>query len=307
MSDSNRSDIPQVLSWNQRSKGVLPLPGGYDGYLTWLEDVCHYIRDDRPRRNELHGWLENRFSLTLNSAYLRVGFLLKVGLLNMDGGVCGVAEPTQRWLDNGDSTVLIAQLHSRVRFIGEMLHEVRVAQDAQSALHTWDLLAVANGRYGFGWIGASQIDNRRGWLQSTKLIIVNAEKRFEITSTGRVLLERLELQPPTAEASLESRPTSRTEEPGTSAAPAVPESDSSTPDKESDSAKGTTIETAETAAGRALAEELRTAAVDSGDHTRFEAAVRDAFDFLGFRAEQLGGSGKTDVLLDAPRGKEGKL
>ena len=303
MSDSNRSDFPRVLPWDKRFKGVLPLPGGYDGYLTWLEAVCHYIRDDRPRRDELHGWLEKRFSLTSNSAYLRVAFLLKVGLLDMDGGVCGVAEPTQRWLDNGDGTLLIAQIHSRTQFIGEMLHEVRVAQDAQHALHTWDLLAVANRRYGFGWINATQIDNRRGWLQSTKLIIVNSEKRFEITSTGRALLERLELQPPTAEASSESRPVSKREETGTPATHADPESDSSTPDEESDSATGTTGEPAETAAGRALAEELRTAAVDSSNHTRFESAVRDAFEFLGFRAEQLGGPGKTDVLIDAPRGR----
>ncbi|MYI56738.1 MAG: hypothetical protein F4062_06900 [Acidimicrobiia bacterium] len=303
MSDSNRSDIPQVWPWNQRFKGVLPLPGGYDGYLTWLEDVCQHIRDDRPRRDELHSWLEKRFSLTSSSAYHRVAFLLKVGLLDMDGGVCGVAEPTQRWLDNGDGTVLIAQIHSRTRFIGEMLHEVRVAQDAQNALHTWDLLAVANGLYGFGWINATQIDNRRGWLQSTKLIIVNSEKRFEITSTGRALLGRLELQLPPADASSESRPTTKTEAPGPPAAPADPDSDSSTPDAESDSTTGTTIETAETAAGRALADELRVAAVDSSDHTRLESAVRAAFEFLGFRAEQLGGSGKTDVLLDAPRGK----
>ena len=143
MSDSNRSDIPQVLPWDKRFKGVLPLPGGYDGYLNSLKDVCRYIRDDRPRRDELHGWLENRFSLTSTSAYHRVAFLLKVGLLDMDGDVCGVAEPTQRWHNNGDAAVVIAQIHSRTQFIGEMLHEVKVAQDAQSTLHTWDLLAAA--------------------------------------------------------------------------------------------------------------------------------------------------------------------
>ena len=304
MSDSNRSDIPQVLPWDKRFKGVVPLPGGYDGYLTSLKHVCHYIRDDRPRRDELHGWLEQRFSLTPNSAYLRVAFLLKVGLLHMDGGVCGVAEPTQRWLDNGDGTVLIAQIHSRTQFIGEMLHEVKVAQNAQNTLHTWDLLAAANRRYGFGWINAGQIDDRRGWLQSAGLISVNPDKRFEITSTGRALLERLKLYVPSpVGASSEPQPETKTEERDPSAAPADPESDSSTPDAGSDSAAGTNIEAAETAAGRALAEELRAAAVDSSDHTRLESAVRDAFEFLGFRAEQLGGSGKTDVLLDAPRGK----
>ena len=60
----------------------------------------------------------------------------------------------------------------------------------------------------------------------------------------------------------------------------------------------------ETATAGALAIELEAAANDSRDHIRLELAVRDAFRFLGFRAEQLGGSGKTDVLLDAHRGKD---
>jgi hypothetical protein len=41
-----------------------------------------------------------------------------------------------------------------------------------------------------------------------------------------------------------------------------------------------------------------TAAIPTG----FEQATRDAFAFLGFQAEWLGGSGRTDVLLDAPLG-----
>ncbi len=304
MSDSNRPDVPQALPWDKRFKGVLPLPGGYDGYLTWLKDACHYIRDDRPQRDKLRGWLEERFSLTSGSADLRVTFLLKVGLLDMDGGVYSVAEPTQRWLDNGNGTVLIAQIHSRTQFIGEMLHEVKIAQDTQNSLHTWDLLAVANERYGLGWTTATQIDNRRGWLQSAKLIIVNSNKRLEITSAGRALLERLDLYVPLPmSTSLRPPFQTETEGPDHSATPVDPEFDSPAPDAEADSATGPTIAMDETAAGRTLAEELRAAAVDSSDHTRFESAVRDAFEFLGFRAEQLGGSGKTDVLLDAPRGK----
>lgn len=42
----------------------------------------------------------------------------------------------------------------------------------------------------------------------------------------------------------------------------------------------------------------------STDPQRFERAVRDAFAFLGFDAELLGGSGKTDVLLEAPLGRD---
>jgi hypothetical protein len=54
----------------------------------------------------------------------------------------------------------------------------------------------------------------------------------------------------------------------------------------------------------ALVQEMAGSATDSRNPDRFEQAVRDAFVFLGFQAEWLGGSGRTDVLLDAMLGKE---
>ena len=52
-----------------------------------------------------------------------------------------------------------------------------------------------------------------------------------------------------------------------------------------------------------LAAEIIEASTDSRNPDRFERAVRDAFDFLGFEAQRLGGPGKTDVLLTALLGK----
>ncbi|MDE0668360.1 MAG: hypothetical protein OXI48_04960 [bacterium] len=282
---------------------MVPLPGGYDGYLTWLEGVYRFIRDDRPQRDRLLDWLEERFSLTSKAAYSRVSFLRKVGLLDIDGGVFRAAAPTQCWFDSGDSTVLIAQIHSRTQFIGEMLHEVKTAQDTQNALRKRELLAVANERYGFGWTTAAQIEFRRGWLQAAKLIIANPEKRFEITQLGRALLDRLTLhEPPPARASTnvnQQRPRPpRVLDPSNS----PPESGRHPPPAANGDGVGPQDAPNDSPA-TALADELRASSVDSADHARFEAAVRDAFEFLGFRAEQLGGSGKTDVLLDAPRGK----
>jgi hypothetical protein len=48
---------------------------------------------------------------------------------------------------------------------------------------------------------------------------------------------------------------------------------------------------------------IKNSANDSSRPERFEQAVRDAFTFLGFQAEWLGGSGRTDVLLDAALGR----
>ena len=52
-----------------------------------------------------------------------------------------------------------------------------------------------------------------------------------------------------------------------------------------------------------LAAEIEESSTDSRDPNRFERAVRDAFAYLGLRAELLGGSGRTDVLLTARLGR----
>ncbi|MBB6452770.1 putative transcriptional regulator [Salirhabdus euzebyi] len=46
--------------------------------------------------------------------------------------------------------------------------------------------------------------------------------------------------------------------------------------------------------------EIRLSSRDSSDPDRFEKALREGFSLLGFKAEWLGGSGKTDILLQAP-------
>ncbi len=53
-----------------------------------------------------------------------------------------------------------------------------------------------------------------------------------------------------------------------------------------------------------LLEELRSAATDSAQPSRFEAALARAFERLGFAVQQLGASGETDVLVEAPIGDE---
>ena len=58
-----------------------------------------------------------------------------------------------------------------------------------------------------------------------------------------------------------------------------------------------------TASGTCLSKEAITCtAIDSGRPDLFEQRVCDAFAFFGFQAEWLGGSGKTDVPLDARLG-----
>jgi hypothetical protein len=53
-----------------------------------------------------------------------------------------------------------------------------------------------------------------------------------------------------------------------------------------------------------LADQVRSAALESTDSTGFELAIAEAFRFLGFQAEHKSGPGDTDVLVTAALGQE---
>ena len=304
MPESNHADIPSVLPWERRLNGFLPMPGGYDGYFETLRMLCEHVADRFPPLDDLIEWWQEALSVAPTSAKLRMDFLRASGVLELDGEVCKLTDIARRWLDSGDDTVIIAQLHSRTRFVGEALSELHKAQLAGDSLKTSNLLDLANGRYGFDWKTANQIAFRRGWLQSAGLINSTDGKRLEVTDVGRSLLGQLELyEPPTAGVPPKPGTTTEVTSHDSLTPSSSPASAPATSEGESIASTDVSLRSAVTTKGQALAAEVQAAGVDSSDHTRFELAVRDAFDFLGFRAEQLGRSGRTDVLLDALRGK----
>jgi len=271
-----REALPPAFSVEQRAKGVMPMPGGYDGYLQSTRRICAIIDELRPTSAELSARISDEFGVGVKGARNRESFLRKVGIIRVDGGLVHVTEWTRRWLESSDDDVLVALLHSRCRFIGEMLHETRTPRSVD------ELLAIVFVRYGLKWDTNTQINNRRGWLQSAGHITVDGDGMISVTDAGRALVARLDLQrPDEAVGSSEPRPA-----PPSASAVEAPAA------------------AIEVSAPEALALEIEASSTDSGDPDRFERAVRDAFAFLGFEAEWLGGSGRTDVLLDAPLGKE---
>lgn len=56
--------------------------------------------------------------------------------------------------------------------------------------------------------------------------------------------------------------------------------------------------------GKTIVERLRQTQLKSDAYTEFEGAIKDAFNFLGFEGELIGGRGDTDVLLTANIGQE---
>ena len=192
----------------------------------------------------------------------------RAGIIDSDSGVLSLSDLTRRWLETGDARIPVAIVHSRIRFVGEMLAELREPKSTQELL-------IAARRYGLTWNTPTPIHQRRGWLQSAGLV-EPADDRLVITAAGTSLLSQLTLHDPEGPASLDP----------------VPDH------------PATVVDQASPAEADQLANEIEDAATDSTNSARFEKAITQAFIYLGFVARQLGGPGKTDVLVTAPLGKD---
>ena len=291
MPDAAITDLPSAFHWRDRAKGVAPMPGGYNGYLHSLRSVCQMIVDERPAQADVADRLEALLGVTPTGARHRESFLRRVGVIQVAAGVAHVGDWARRWLDSGDDAIIIALLHSRCQFVGELL------QLCEQPRSTDELLVMANDLYAMGWDTKTQIDNRRGWLQSAGMLSALDDRRVQLTEAGKALLALLDLHPPTSV-------TDSSQEVGTGqiCPPEVPRHTT----VDAGVMRGDGVETgAPAAAGLdCLLVELHQSSTNSSIPDRFERAVRDAFDFLGFRSEWMGGAGKTDVLLDALLGRK---
>ena len=270
------SSLPKAVPWEQQHKSLEALPGGYRDGLDGLRQICTFVNRHQPKRDQLESFLRSQFNISHLNGKFVASFLLRVELLKVEAGYCRLGSWTRLWLGNDDDGIVIALIHSRVRFIGEILEELQTAPRSVQKL-----LSVANDQYGFAWKSAGPISCRRGWLQAAGFVGVDADKKLTITEAGRTFLTRLGVIPTAPDPV-------PTPEPGPDPSPEpVP-----TPEPVPDSPPVND-----------LATEIEESSTDSQNPARFERAVRDAFAYLGFRAELLGGSGKTDVLLMARLGR----
>lgn len=278
--------LPPAFHWRDRVKGVGPMPGGYDGYLQSLRSICQMIDAERPSQPELAPRLEEMLGISPTGARYRESFLRRIGVIEVDAGVAGIGYWARRWLECDEDAIIIGLLHSRCQLIGELL---RLCELPHS---TDELLAAANESHGMGWDTRTQIDNRRGWLQSAGMVSALDDSRIHITDKGRTLLNRLELHEPAP-----PREPPRESHGDQVSSPVIK---TETPDGAN--MNGKPAQSADRL--NELLAELRDSCTDSADPDRFEKAAAAAFDFLGFRSEWLGGAGKTDVLLDALIGRD---
>ncbi len=167
------------------------MPGSYEAYLDALENICEFVAKEHPSKAELNAWLKRQYKITDKGADERTRFLLRAEVLLMsDSGQLDLADTTRHWNEIGDDGLLISLLHSRTKFFGEMLAEL-----SDKPLPTEELRKTTR-RYGLTWDSQTQINYRRGWLQSAKLLKVVDKRHLAITDAGRDLLAKLTIHRP---------------------------------------------------------------------------------------------------------------
>jgi len=272
------------VPWEKRLKSIESMPGGVTNYLESLRWIAHQVGEEPVAPEALAARLMHEYAIGGENARLVVAFLKRVGFLRVDSDGCSLSEVMQSWLRDGDATPVMVVLHHKVRLIGEML-EAAGAPMKISELHRW-----ANDRYRTGWKNSAQIGIRVAWLRSAGLVRRDSLHLYR-TDAGSAFLDLVVVEPPLSGADV----------PHQMAAPArvTPgreelQGADSPPDRESAEQSDPVDE---------LVDRIVGASTDSSNPTEFELAVHDAFGFLGFDAEHLGGSGLTDVLLTARLGR----
>lgn len=288
---TNPADIPTPLPWDQRAKSVEPMPGGYFGYLASLRELCWHAFEHNLSPQDMTQWIQDHFGTGPKQATKIESFLRRTGVLKLANEQLHLSERTITWIETEEDGLLIALLHSKIQFAGEMLAEI--AERPRSS----DELRKAAKDYGLNWERQTQVDRRRGWIQSAGMITPMDNGSLAITDVGRELLSKLELYKPSAD---KAPPQSLSAPTPPETVPEVDNPDSPLTVAPRRDAPSPTIDPS---SAKALANEIRSASTDSRNPDRLEVAVRDAFRHLGFGAEKLGGSGKTDVLVTAPLGK----
>lgn len=184
--NSEGMDIPEPLDWSERAKSVPRFlrPNG-------LRQVAAYVDEHKPSRAEL---IEASLKMYGGSRTVHIDFLFlrRAGLFVENDDTVELSSQMRDWLksDGGGAAMLIAVIHSRIRFFGELLAELE-----DRSMTTEQLRALATSKYGFVWKRTTQVSRRMQWLEFAGLVEWRDSRRA-ITQAGRDFFPRLQIYVP---------------------------------------------------------------------------------------------------------------
>lgn len=258
----NLADSPELHKKRCTYNIWVPSPNRIEN----LRIILQYA-SERIARNDLFHFICEEFKLKVSSADSMLPFLKASGLLEEVGRNVYVATSAAKaWLETGNDLDFVRILHANMRFVGEMISA------ANEDIVRNDLYAQAK-RHGLNAEKARWI---AGFLLEAGLLEEPQYLHLKATPAGRQFVLGLPLvnAEDLGDAALQA------DDPGAKKNAAPPASGES----------------------ERLAARLHEAARDpyaegKASGVAFEEAIADVFNFMGFDAKRIGGSGDTDVVV----------
>jgi Mn-dependent DtxR family transcriptional regulator len=268
-----------MMSNNEdKIRSLWPLPGGNDQYLETLVQALQWLyqKEDITVDEELNAWLQKEYHVgeTTAPGYIRV--IKYLGAIDID--------PRGRITITsfGDEIVNAEDRHQQAdlvvhRFMNNYLGfpEVLAIYDKlDEAIHLDSMVEKLMPQFP-KWTSSAQYEYRALWLLSLGCLEQDRGRYYQITEYGKSIASQYPVNIE-VESIVVSEPTIGYRE------------DTSAAEDELD----------------VIICELKESARDSRNPDRFEAGIASAFEFLGFKVDQLGETGDTDVLLSAEIGTQ---
>lgn len=213
---------------------------------------------------EIREYSKINYQIAMSSSNMFLSFLEKIGFVDrISKNMYVTSELGNTWIEKQSPVDLIACLEARYLFVYELLAELR-----KEPKNAKTLSIIAKVSYGFDRESIDETRKRLILLSAAKLIYSVTNDKYGLTARGEKLLDTFGI---VAKESVKLSEIKKEENAG---------------DCYNDSCES-------------LITELRLSSKDSYNPNRFEKAIRAAFDFIGYDATWLGGSGKTDVLIKA--------
>lgn len=219
---------------------------------------------NRVSRKELFEFIENQFELKLSSVESMLPFLKASGLLEEVGRNIYIATAAaQAWIETGNDLDFIRILHVHMRFVGEILFYAEKDIVRNTIYLIGQNYCMNNEK--IRWIV--------GFLLEAGLLEEPQYLHLKTTKMGRIFAQTLPL-----ERAIEYN---------------VSEQDVKKEQNQSDRISSKLDK---------ICEQLSASAINPSMEGKnlglaFEEAISDIFSYMGFKAEHVGGSGDTDVVL----------
>lgn len=245
----------------------VPSPNRIENLRIIIQFALHKVS-----RKELFEFIENQFKLRISSAESMLPFLKASGLLEEVGrNVYRATAAAQAWIETGNDLDFVRILHAHMRFVGEILlyaeHDI-----VRNDIYLKGKLYGMNGEK-TRWIV--------GFLLEAGLLEEPQYLHLKTTKMGKNFVTTLPLEKVTEDEKVFEQK-----------------------DREIDHSFDKPLSKLEI-----ISERLRNSATNPAAEGKipgfaFEEAIADMFSYMGFKAEHIGGSGDTDVVLRW-KGEEG--